>query len=121
MLNLSSIIILCHSDYKYTTRSLTFTYDVFTRFKHIFALTHAGLDKIEFLQNHENQDIYQKAFDIIERYFGSEEEDPGLAPTSELGVEFNFRNPQSTMAEDSTAPDGNAFDAAGSKDNQFNF
>ena len=26
-----------------------------------------GLDKIEFLQSHENLDIYQKAFDIIER------------------------------------------------------
>merc|ERR1712240_25751 len=39
-----------------------------------------GLDKIEFLQSHENQDIYQKAFDIIERYFGTEEEDIGLAP-----------------------------------------
>lgn len=80
-----------------------------------------GLDKIEFLQNHENQDIYQKAFDIIERYFGSEEEDPGLAPTSELGVEFNFGHPQSTMAEDSPAPVGSAFDAAGSKDSKFSF
>lgn len=39
-----------------------------------------GLDKIEFLQSHENQDIYQKAFDIIERYFGTEDEDVGLAP-----------------------------------------
>ena len=34
-----------------------------------------GLDKIEFLQSHENIDIYKKAFDIIERYFGNEEED----------------------------------------------
>ena len=34
-----------------------------------------GLDKIEFLQSHENMEIYQKAFDIIERYFGTEEED----------------------------------------------
>lgn len=39
-----------------------------------------GLDKIEFLQSHENLDIYQKAFDIIEKYFGSEEEDGKLAP-----------------------------------------
>nr|4U2X_D Chain D, Importin subunit alpha-6 [Homo sapiens]4U2X_E Chain E, Importin subunit alpha-6 [Homo sapiens]4U2X_F Chain F, Importin subunit alpha-6 [Homo sapiens] len=29
-----------------------------------------GLDKIEFLQSHENQEIYQKAFDLIEHYFG---------------------------------------------------
>jgi importin subunit alpha-2 len=42
-----------------------------------------GLDKIEFLQNHENQDIYQKAFDIIEQYFGTEdEEDRNIAPSS---------------------------------------
>ncbi|XP_032744227.1 importin subunit alpha-6 isoform X2 [Rattus rattus] len=39
-----------------------------------------GLDKIEFLQSHENQEIYQKAFDLIERYFGVEEDDPSLVP-----------------------------------------
>lgn len=39
-----------------------------------------GLDKIEFLQSHENMEIYQKAFDIIERYFGTEEEDKEVAP-----------------------------------------
>ncbi|XP_013881784.1 importin subunit alpha-6 [Austrofundulus limnaeus] len=39
-----------------------------------------GLDKIEFLQSHENQEIYQKAFDLIERYFGVEVEDASLAP-----------------------------------------
>ena len=33
------------------------------------------MDKIEFLQSHENIEIYKKAFDIIERYFGTEEED----------------------------------------------
>ncbi|KAK3513956.1 hypothetical protein QTP70_034114 [Hemibagrus guttatus] len=39
-----------------------------------------GLDKIEFLQSHENQEIYQKAFDLIEHYFGVEEEDATIAP-----------------------------------------
>ncbi|GJQ68987.1 Kap-alpha1 [Trypoxylus dichotomus] len=40
-----------------------------------------GLDKIEFLQSHENMEIYQKAFDIIEHYFGTEEEDARVAPS----------------------------------------
>ena len=42
-----------------------------------------GLDKIEFLQSHENMEIYQKAFDIIEQYFGSDEDDPNLIPDIE--------------------------------------
>lgn len=50
----------------------------------------AGLDKIEFLQNHENHEIYQKAFDIIEQYFGSEEEeDRNIAPSANE-QQFNF-------------------------------
>nr|CAH7740342.1 unnamed protein product [Callosobruchus chinensis] len=42
---------------------------------------YAGLDKIEFLQSHENMEIYQKAFDIIEHFFGTEEEDANVAPS----------------------------------------
>ena len=42
-----------------------------------------GLDKIEFLQSHENIEIYQKAFDIIERYFGTEEEDKEVSLLSD--------------------------------------
>ena len=45
-----------------------------------------GLDKIEFLQSHENLDIYRKAFDIIERYFGSEEDDSRIAPSVDAQV-----------------------------------
>ncbi|KAL0281592.1 UNVERIFIED_CONTAM: hypothetical protein PYX00_002532 [Menopon gallinae] len=39
-----------------------------------------GLDKIEFLQSHANKEIYQKAYDIIEHYFGTDEEDSRVAP-----------------------------------------
>jgi hypothetical protein len=50
-----------------------------------------GLDKIEFLQSHENTDVYQKAFDIIERYFGSEDEETNLAPSvDENNQQFQF-------------------------------
>merc|ERR1711977_260866 len=41
-----------------------------------------GLDKIENLQNHQNTDIYNKAVNIIEVYFGGDDEveDQNLAP-----------------------------------------
>jgi len=41
-----------------------------------------GLDKIENLQNHQNTDIYNKAVQIIELYFGGDDEaeDQNLAP-----------------------------------------
>lgn len=32
-----------------------------------------GLDKIEFLQSHQNAKIYHKAYTIIDQYFGDEE------------------------------------------------
>ncbi|XP_043647074.1 importin subunit alpha-7 [Drosophila teissieri] len=41
-----------------------------------------GLDKIEYLQAHENRDIYHKSFNIIEQYFGNEEEDSRVAPVA---------------------------------------
>ncbi|EZA53397.1 hypothetical protein DMN91_004947 [Ooceraea biroi] len=53
-----------------------------------------GLDKIEFLQSHQNMDIYHKAFDIIDRYFGSEEEDTRLVPSIDSqGQEYRFTAP----------------------------
>ena len=46
-----------------------------------------GLDKIEDLQNHENQEIYKIAFEIIDKYFGadSENEDEVVAPSQSDG------------------------------------
>lgn len=55
-----------------------------------------GLDKIEFLQSHENMEIYQKAFDIIEQYFGTEEEDTRVAPSvDDEHQQYNFGADQS--------------------------
>uniref|UniRef100_H2XPB4 Importin subunit alpha n=2 Tax=Ciona intestinalis TaxID=7719 RepID=H2XPB4_CIOIN len=52
-----------------------------------------GLDKIESLQSHQNQDVYQKSFDVIENYFGCEDEDLGLAPAVDTeSNQFSFNN-----------------------------
>ncbi|KAI8498962.1 PREDICTED: importin subunit alpha-3-like isoform X2 [Branchiostoma belcheri] len=50
-----------------------------------------GLDKIEALQNHENEDIYKLAYEIIDQYFSADiEEDPNLAPqASTEGFQFD--------------------------------
>ena len=68
-----------------------------------------GLDKIEFLQSHENLDIYRKAFDIIERYFGAEEDnDSRIAPSvDEQGRQFEF-NPALAAAQAGSAATGEA-------------
>lgn len=61
----------------------------------------SGLDKIEFLQSHENMDIYRKVFDMIEDYFGSEEEDvkvaPSVDPNAPQQFQFNPGQPNSAF------------------------
>lgn len=55
-----------------------------------------GLDKIEYLQQHENADIYAKSYEIIEKYFGGgdDDEDKGLAPQIDVGQQtFQFQAP----------------------------
>jgi len=43
-----------------------------------------GLDKLEQLQNHQNEDVYKKAVHILETYFGlDDDEDDALAPTTQ--------------------------------------
>lgn len=64
----------------------------------ICGCTPSGLDKIEFLQSHENQEIYQKAFDLIEHYFGVEEEDASLAPqVNQSQGQFIFQQQEGPM------------------------
>ncbi|XP_022656376.1 importin subunit alpha-7-like [Varroa jacobsoni] len=59
-----------------------------------------GLDKIEFLQTHDNIDIYQKAFEMIERFFSADddEEDVGLVPEIDPNQadQFQFGTPEQT-------------------------
>lgn len=33
----------------------------------------SGLEKVELLQNHENEDIYKLAYEIIDQYFSSDD------------------------------------------------
>lgn len=60
--------------------SIFFFYIYFLSYSIFFLFFCEGLDKIEFLQGHENREIYQKSFDIIERFFSTEEEDKVIAP-----------------------------------------
>ncbi|KAK9533010.1 hypothetical protein VZT92_010367 [Zoarces viviparus] len=62
------------------------------------ALKFYGLDKLEFLQGHEIQEIYQTAVELIERYFNTEDEDPSLAPAVDLQQQqFLFQQCEAPM------------------------
>mmetsp|Transcript_18049 Transcript_18049/g.46645 ORF Transcript_18049/g.46645 Transcript_18049/m.46645 type:complete len:87 (+) Transcript_18049:162-422(+) len=54
-----------------------------------------GLDKLEGLQSHQNEDVYKKAVHILEQYFGiDDDEDTSVAPTMD-GQGFVFQPQQS--------------------------
>lgn len=50
-----------------------------------------GLDKIEFLQTHEKIEIYERAYSILQEYYGNDEEDVDVAPSTQNN-EFQFTN-----------------------------
>lgn len=58
------------------------------------SLPFEGLDKLEFLQSHLNNDIYEKAFSIIQKYFSNDDEDLAVAPTTDNN-QFQFNADQS--------------------------
>mmetsp|Transcript_23739 Transcript_23739/g.62009 ORF Transcript_23739/g.62009 Transcript_23739/m.62009 type:complete len:529 (-) Transcript_23739:199-1785(-) len=49
-----------------------------------------GMDKIESLQAHENEGIYQKSLKLMERYFAEEEDDIDLSSNLNAGSGFTF-------------------------------
>ncbi|KAG9511401.1 Importin subunit alpha-7, partial [Fragariocoptes setiger] len=60
-----------------------------------------GLDKIEYLQSHENPDIYQKAYNMIEKYFGTDDDQTNLDPTVDVNnqqYQFNANSGEQTSS-----------------------
>ncbi|KAL1549535.1 Importin subunit alpha-4 [Salvia divinorum] len=51
-----------------------------------------GLDKIENLQSHDNNEIYEKAVKILEKYWVEEDEDQNLADANQGDGGFSFAN-----------------------------
>ena len=52
-----------------------------------------GVDKLEALQSHHNEEIYEKAVNLLERYFGEEDgDDENLLPNAANGG-FMFAAP----------------------------
>ncbi|KAL7532724.1 hypothetical protein ACHAXR_004801 [Thalassiosira sp. AJA248-18] len=64
-----------------------------------------GLTMIETLQEHESDEVYQKAVMIIETYFGAEDgaEDENLAPEAN-GNTFSFGVPQKPLDQEAECP-----------------
>ncbi|OXB63117.1 hypothetical protein ASZ78_000349 [Callipepla squamata] len=60
-----------------------------------------SLEKIEQLQNHENEDIYKLAYEIIDQFFSSDDidEDPSLVPEAIQGGTFGFNSSANVPAE----------------------
>lgn len=58
-----------------------------------------GLDKIELLQTHENEDVYTLAYEIIDNYFSDEtQDDANLVPrANDTGFEFSGGPPPSNQ------------------------
>lgn len=60
-----------------------------------------GLDKLEYLQSHNNQEVYKKAYTIIDKYFSHTDdidEDTSLAP-QQTNEQFTFSVPDSTSTD----------------------
>lgn len=68
-----------------------------------------GLDKIEFLQQHENMEVYLKAYDLIEKYFGASNEDEDAAAKSLApGIDQNLQQFQFESAAAAAAVESGA-------------
>ena len=58
-----------------------------------------GVDKIESLQEHSNEEIYQKAVKLLETYFGEDDDDDeSLMPSADAAA-FSFGVPMAPTAQ----------------------
>ncbi|KAJ1622912.1 armadillo-type protein [Pavlovales sp. CCMP2436] len=58
-----------------------------------------GLDKLEGLQSHHNEDVYKKAVNILETYFGLDDEDDTSVAPQQDGAGFVFQPQAPTVPQ----------------------
>uniref|UniRef100_A0A915D876 Importin subunit alpha n=1 Tax=Ditylenchus dipsaci TaxID=166011 RepID=A0A915D876_9BILA len=59
-----------------------------------------GLDKIEHLQNHESEEIYKMAYEIIDNYFSSEEDEDVVGQPAAENPDFVFESTQQNVPDE---------------------
>ncbi len=86
-----------------------------------------GVESLETLQEHSNEDVYQKAVDLIETYFGGEEEDcvENVAPSTNnnqfsFGIEVN-NSVNSTPGSFGSVSPAKGFDVPSFSNTSFDF
>mmetsp|Transcript_2570 Transcript_2570/g.3748 ORF Transcript_2570/g.3748 Transcript_2570/m.3748 type:complete len:565 (-) Transcript_2570:210-1904(-) len=82
---------------------------------------HDGIDKLEKLQEHQSEDIFNKVVGIIDTFFGREDiEDENLAPEVD-GNQFTFGIPSKQLFTEQQSPSTFAMNDSSNAQPTFNF